>query len=62
MDLYKERCVYFVLGYLKKNNKIIIIIVIINNCLLYLGDKNMEIRLRDIERKMEFMKEKLGED
>lgn len=41
---------------------IIIIIVIINNCLLYLGDKNMEIRLRDIERKMEFMKEKLGED
>lgn len=58
MDLYKERCVYFVLGYLKKKKKI----VIINNCLLYLGDKNMEIRLRDIERKMEFMKEKLGED
>lgn len=59
MDLYKERCVYFVLGYFKKKKKII---VIINNCLLYLGDKNMEIRLRDIERKMEFMKEKLGED
>lgn len=56
MDLYKERCVYFALGYLKKK------IAIINNCLLYLGDKNMETRLRDIERKMESMKEKSGED
>lgn len=48
----------FCIGVFKKKK----IIVIINNCLLYLGDKNMEIRLRDIERKMEFMKEKLGED
>lgn len=50
----------FCIGVFKKKKKKII--VIINNCLLYLGDKNMEIRLRDIERKMEFMKEKLGED
>lgn len=48
-------CIFCIGVFLKKK-------AIINNCLLYLGDKNMETRLRDIERKMESMKEKSGED